>query len=1768
MGGLNSDVDPKDVRQGDLFVSGVNTGGVNVRSSGRGLNVSPDYEAIYGNEYVYEPTALAVQNKLFRLEIDVTNAEATSDFTFTLSTPSGNILLTYSDTFDSSLIANALSDIDGFLQSELAPFGINSTTTQTGSLAGYIDFEFSSAPYFNYVFAFSVTSGDSLSSVVILQEGVDPSMLGDWNLLGSDDKTGDKFEFWTTRNGLPSEVEILNITNPASTTVRVETVTAHGLLDNMSVRIKDVVGVSEANGIWTVSVVSATVFDLNLAVFIGPTYISGGFVVTSIYGVGEIGVSVKDNNGVISYTRLLRSIEFNFSTLHQIDCRVKRKQDSRYAVYFTESRGDETIETDSTNVPRVFYYKGIYVTDGALTIVSSDNIYQYGGISSELGWIIGADDFYIEFDSQIQSGGQVKSGNWRYAARLLTNDLSPTNWSQLTEGVPVFIDPISSPFMIGDPANVTTPKINVLRLVNNTVDLYKYVEVAAVNYFSTSSMTGYIIGRYTLEQKTIQFISHTGTEQAILDLDIGTLNEFLPGFFKAQNVELLDNRSILTNLTPIQVFDFTEFVRTFRYRIDREILNPIGEWPNDSFSVNEYKVPDNVYSKKSHMMMETYRYGFRFKLKTGSITQVFYPGYDIKIDLPATPYPPERDAGSFTTFDLTDNNAPPTEVYSLYLTWLNINLDYLINGVKASDLISEIIPCRATVNPTVIAHGAIIMGVDGAWGGTGYFGTNPPGDPFAIGPYPHICGVWDGSDVYPGNYTGVRVTPPLNYNEQRTSAFFYTPDVSFRKLNIQYRAGDQIISFGAPQRHAQLQYPVGAPPYGAPDFIWEPSYYAEFSGHTGITTNVTGVDIIAIETIDTVTNGIGLGKLYNPLNISINGQPHNTSLKNYGPTGERFLHDRTTACVLQSGINNSGSVPHTDYGFYRAIYYRPLADPYGNPLDTQYTEQLPPYRLTPGASAIIVAGDFKTYGDVFTQKTYLKYRYPGWFDRLNPSYNDGNGVGFGYYSQNRNNLQLRCKPTETWSNSAVIQELNVYAWIVFGYAEPGTLGYSANGFNYVPIAIGIDSQLHYNSGYTPSNNIIALRAYNVNAIFQTDWGNAVAWSQIEAEGSNTDNLRIFPPLNLKFLDYTFGPITNALDYNGELITIQPRSVQRQYFNTTALMTTLDGSEVELGSGAVMSRRGSVMNKYGSSHKWSMFKGLSDRGHDVLYGVDDINKTVWRLGYDGTTTLDELSGMHAFFANHLSWIRGKFTPAYDQGIRGVANQRYREAIWTMRGRKEVPQWTDRDEIVTLLDFSSVLGSELIIGSLFSGSLYGWISEDNTHTPDATIWQWNAGSGAPYAFIAPGDDGYLRQDAAVALVSGTPYRVLVKVVFSPLATTPLEIAFQLGGPVEFSITASGEYYFAYIAQPGDDNMYFYHASPVTAGPLDCSILHASIQEVLTATSNWSGYPTWLIANNDACADGSDGDNLVHNSTSIIVPGVSNILDFIVHGVTTGDVTAVMSDVSDSPVSANGNYQFIGTPTVAGAISFIPTNNFDGCIKGNIRHTAIITKRYNPGDVVSVPGNNFHNIPDYYIALVETGGSLPTPENEDWQILLHSDPNYFNYYTIVFSELKNKFQLFAQFLPKIYAKFLDGYMVPRPVSNTGRMYVNDSGLPTTWFAQDTSVLTGDAYFDAVINYPEGRKRFLAIRVESDSAPTRVTVTTPTGNTFMLNSDFVQREGNEFDAAVKNNLTSTGFNDQDTSILQGDWGIFRFIIGATTYNKINSFISKLRPRSRTPNT
>jgi hypothetical protein len=1900
-GGLNSDIDPKQISRGDLIVTGVNSGAMNIRSTGKGTNVSPSYEPVYGNDFVYNLDPVTPQNKKWRINVDTSQAPVlvgqpdvtlngnfstgltdwnqsvpltwttpgsyaqhvagvgnasslfqsqtgidpgfytvqfdiilctagtlsfptnqfsntvyTSNGTYTAEFPvvvdsSGNFIVLFfaDDNFDGAItnivikkvaevygfypylgtssgtqlnftfpffwpvfndVSQSLTAISNWIQYTQDNISTHSPATSevvTGPYTGYVELELTDYPYFNYIFTeeyiASISNIEDCINIVVSGEAIDPSCVGEWNLIGSDDKTGNSFEFWTTRRSLAESISIYNVIDNGSGVIQVQTTDPHNFVQDQAVTISGTAGVPEAVGTWTVNIIDQFTFDLNNSAFIGPSYISGGTVIYNIYGLGEIGVAYKDDNGIVFYKRLLRSIEFNFSTLKQIDVRVKRKQDSRFAAYYT----------DNYNVPRVFYYKGPFIDDGALTIVVPDNIYEYGNISSESAWLLNNEDFRIEVIGQTEGGGALKSGNWRYSARLLTSNFTGTNWSQLTEGIPVFFDSNNDENLIGSNPDVVCSKVNNLKLTNNLPGVFTYVEIAGLNYFNNLAPTGYIIGRFILNQDTEQLINHTGLEQGQIDLDVVSLNDFTQGFSRAQNVELLDNRAILSNLTPSQTIDFSDWVKTFEYSLNRKTLNPVGVWSTDSLQVGEYQEPMNVYSYKSHMMMETYRYGFRFRLKNGTLTQVFYPGYDIKIDLPATAtLPNERVPGSFTTFDLTDQASGPvgpSEVYSIYISWENINLGYLIDGIAAYELIDEIIPCRATVIPEVLVHGCGALGVTGDIGLAVGIQTLPLFVNTYISPYPLVAGddSYSTSDIYPG-FDSFSST---SFTANRSSIFMYAPDLYFDLNGVDFQVGDEIYVFGSPARYQTSTWLTTG--------LARKSWFSEFDGYTDISTNPAPYVFSSSSGSFLFDHPSGAG---GPLSAGpsrvISGSIHTTSIiaRYLTPsiTDYIFKFEKTLACKVSTNILDNNNAGNNDYGFYRAIYYRPRIDKYGDPRSTIYTEFLDPF-VVGDFKQVILSGDFNSYGDCFTQKSYLKYRYPGWWEQnLPPDHWRGWGASIGFYTQNRNNIQLRCALNNDFDDSTLPTKVDWRRWISFGYATSGTTGYTVDArFLYVaPEGQGRDAQLFYNTGYTPVNNVVSQASYNPLVEYQTDWGNAIAWSDPENEGSNTDNLRNFPPLNITFLDYTQGSITDARAVNGELVTVQPREVQRQYFNTTAMQTTVGGGEVYLGTGAVLSRRGTTMNKFGSRHKWSVIMGLSDKGHDVLYGIDDINNTVWRLGYDGTNSLDEIQGMKAFFANNLQWIKGKYTPAHDEGIRGVADQRYRDVIWTLRGRKQYPEWQAEDNEYYSFEFDNNQGQELLVNGDFNGNLNGW---DTFYPPPTLGWFYGApapyNSGIPYGFGAACSvtyplDNYLKQVAGVPFVVGQTYVITINVAFYDPGVTIFGLDIYFQSPfvtAAYTINTAGSYSFNYTAVSGDDNIYIQRHGFTSA-----IISSVSVASAIQTGQNWSGYPDWILSNNEACTVGSTGTSLIQTIPNYITPNRPYILEFTVSDYVSGDLRVGIGNVTSPPVGITGPippsaiYSVGLSPTATGVVRFNPSVNFEGCIKGNVvLRTTGVLKEYNTGDIVQTSGygaimSTWSQTPDIWVCLKDNVTSNPytppDPDDPDWELIPHTNPDYYTEYTIVYNELKNKFQCFMSILPRIYAHFENGYLVPRPISNTGRVYISNGSTPTSWF--DTQ--TGDAFFDATINTPAGRKRYLAVRVESDLAPTSMTVSTNTGSSTTFAGEFEQREGNEFDGYVKDSLSN--------SIIYGDFGIFRFTIAATTYNKINSFIASVRERAR----
>jgi hypothetical protein len=355
---------------------------------------------------------------------------------------------------------------------------------------------------------------------------------------------------------------------------------------------------------------------------------------------------------------------------------------------------------------------------------------------------------------------------------------------------------------------------------------------------------------------------------------------------------------------------------------------------------------------------------------------------------------------------------------------------------------------------------------------------------------------------------------------------------------------------------------------------------------------------------------------------------------------------------------------NTDYGVYYVQMYQEKIGKYGGTgdstyIDTGFSVKVDDLLDTNGyvnQNQINVFG-----GDTFTQATYLATR------RINPTevnsgdtdeYQGGSpgwGGGMKFYSQNRVNSQLR---THDGDSSLYPKDTtNQTDWL-----EDENTGFGNN--------------FRYNSSYTPQSGVLSYNSINDRLLKQqTDLPSRIDYSERYEQNTLDDKNQSFLPLNFKDIDQAFGEILSHKNVNGELFTLQPRKFQAQFFNASGTLQTesTEGLNVVIGDGAVLSRDGRTLSSYGTEHKWSVIKGKSPGGKDVLYWYNQESKLIMRFGADGTVVLSDVHGLRSFLESDARWTQGKDTPYAGDGVRAVWDDEYKEAIWTWRGVRKVDKY---------------------------------------------------------------------------------------------------------------------------------------------------------------------------------------------------------------------------------------------------------------------------------------------------------------------------------------------------------------------------------------------------------------------------------------------------------------------------------------------------------------
>ena len=170
----------------------------------------------------------------------------------------------------------------------------------------------------------------------------------------------------------------------------------------------------------------------------------------------------------------------------------------------------------------------------------------------------------------------------------------------------------------------------------------------------------------------------------------------------------------------------------------------------------------------------------------------------------------------------------------------------------------------------------------------------------------------------------------------------------------------------------------------------------------------------------------------------------------------------------------------------------------------------------------------------------------------------------------------------------------------------------------------------------------------------------------------------------------------------------------------------------------------------------------------------------------------------------------------------------------------------------------------------------------------------------------------------------------------------------------------------------------------------------------------------------------------------------------------------------------------------------------------------------------------------------------------------------FTIVFDEIKNGFSSFHSYFPNIYLPYNNTFFSVNPgAENT--VFIHDRDNNYTFYGTAT-----EPYIEIVMNYDSNlSKNFEAVQINSDLIPygsviRPIVFNTKQHTSYLENADFEGRE-DFFYSTIKNDSTSTGFNDGDTSRLYGKWLKMKISLASSLGSqKLINAIVKFRPMAR----
>jgi len=178
-----------------------------------------------------------------------------------------------------------------------------------------------------------------------------------------------------------------------------------------------------------------------------------------------------------------------------------------------------------------------------------------------------------------------------------------------------------------------------------------------------------------------------------------------------------------------------------------------------------------------------------------------------------------------------------------------------------------------------------------------------------------------------------------------------------------------------------------------------------------------------------------------------------------------------------------------------------------------------------------------------------------------------------------------------------------------------------------------------------------------------EYDNRVYMSQAKTNGEKSDSWSVFRPLNYLDVDGHYGPINKIDILNEKILFFQDKAHGSIALNPRAVVTDIEGSEIELGTGRGLVDFTYISNSIGAFHQWGVLNAKNS-----IYFFDAYHKKLYMHGGGKTVAVSDKGSMSSFFFHK---IRGSVlqidNPLLFEGVTAVYDHRFNEAIFTFHSK---------------------------------------------------------------------------------------------------------------------------------------------------------------------------------------------------------------------------------------------------------------------------------------------------------------------------------------------------------------------------------------------------------------------------------------------------------------------------------------------------------------------